>query len=304
MNVVEISNLTKSFGDHKVLKGIDLKVPEHSLFGFIGANGAGKTTTMKLILGLLQADAGEIYINGEFVHYGNSKTNQMIGYLSDVPEFYGYMNPKEYLKMCGEITGLTKMQIRTRSETYLSLVGLADVNRRISGFSRGMKQRLGVAQALLNEPKLLICDEPTSALDPMGRKELLDILIAVKEKTTVVFSTHILSDVERICDHVVLLHDGEIVLSGKLDDLKKAHHHDTIGIEVHPSDVGKVESIIKTMEGIHFDSDEGGIIQLHVQDIEVESLQILERLVAERIMIMKYEIHEPTLENLYMEVVK
>jgi ABC-type multidrug transport system, ATPase component len=142
---------------------------------------------MKIILGLLKADSGSVTVCGEKVTYGETKTNRNIGFVPDVPEFYGYMNPMEYLKLCGEITGLPKNKIKSRSEELLELVGLKDEKRKIGQFSRGMKQRLGIAQALLNEPKLLICDEPTSALDPIGRKEILDILLAAKGKTTIVF---------------------------------------------------------------------------------------------------------------------
>src|SRR5690554_2869502 len=195
-----------------------MTVAQNSVFGFVGQNGAGKTTTMKIILGLLKADGGSITVCGEKVSYGDTKTNRHIGFLPDVPEFYGYMRPKEYLKLCGEITGLSAQAIRNRSEELLALVGLKDVNRRIGGFSRGMKQRLGIAQALLNEPRLLICDEPTSALDPIGRKQILDILATVRGKTTVIFSTHILSDVERICDHIGILHHGKIILSGTMQE--------------------------------------------------------------------------------------
>jgi ABC-2 type transport system ATP-binding protein len=141
------------------------------------------------------------------------------------------MNPSEYLLLCGKITGLSAMRIRERSEELLSLVGLSNSRRRIGGFSRGMKQRLGIAQALLNEPRLLICDEPTSALDPSGRKEILDILSSVKEKTTVVFSTHILSDVERICDHVAVLHEGRLAFSGTLSEIKERNRHNCFIIE-------------------------------------------------------------------------
>lgn len=198
MDMLAITNLQKRFGDKSVLKGLDLSVPEHSVFGFIGKNGAGKTTTMKTILGLLKADGGEILVSGEKVVYGQTATNRHIGYLPDVPEFYPFMTAPEYLSFCGEITGMSRIEIKSRSNELLKLVGLGNEKHRIKGFSRGMKQRLGIAQALLNRPKLLICDEPTSALDPVGRKEILDILMAVREQTTVLFSTHILSDVERM----------------------------------------------------------------------------------------------------------
>jgi ABC-2 type transport system ATP-binding protein len=232
MNILEIQNLKKSFGSKDVLDGLDLSVPEHSIFGFIGKNGAGKTTTMKAIIGLLKSDCGEIYIMGEKVHYGQTSTNRYIGYLPDVPEFYSYMTPPEYLNFCGEISGMDKSDIVTRSKEMLELVGLGQEHRRIKGFSRGMKQRLGIAQALLNRPKLLICDEPTSALDPAGRKEILDILLAVKEQTTVLFSTHILSDVERICTEAAFLHEGKIVLQGAISELRNDRSSDGYVVEI------------------------------------------------------------------------
>lgn len=199
MDVLAIQNLKKSFGSKEVLRGLDLSVPEHGIFGFIGRNGAGKTTTMKAILGLLKPDSGQIHVMGEKVNFGQTDTNRYIGYLPDVPEFYPYMTPLEYLDLCGKVSGMNTSDSRARSKELLAQVGLGQERRRIKGFSRGMKQRLGIAQALLNHPKLLICDEPTSALDPAGRREILDILLAVREQTTVLFSTHILSDVERIC---------------------------------------------------------------------------------------------------------
>ncbi|MBR4026224.1 MAG: ABC transporter ATP-binding protein, partial [Lachnospiraceae bacterium] len=223
MKILELSHVSKTFGQKVVLDKIDFSVEEGTIFGFIGKNGAGKTTTMKMILGLLQVDTGDIFVNGKHVSYGQNQTNQYIGYLPDVPEFYGFMTPKEYLVLCGEITGLSKKESKERIQMLLEMVGLSDVNKKIHGFSRGMKQRLGIAQALLHKPKLLICDEPTSALDPIGRKEILDILSTVKKETTILFSTHILSDVERICDNIAFLHNGKIVLNGSLEEIKRTH---------------------------------------------------------------------------------
>ena len=163
MNILHVSGLYKRFGEHEVLRGVELAVPEGSIFGFIGKNGAGKTTTMKAILGLLRVDAGSITVAGETVRYGQSPTNRYIGYLPDVPSFYSFMTAREYLTFCGEIAGMERGEIRSRSEELLSLVGLGDEHHRIKGYSRGMKQRLGIAQALFNRPRLLICDEPTTA---------------------------------------------------------------------------------------------------------------------------------------------
>lgn len=222
MAVLELDGVSKTFSGKVVLDKLDMCVGENSIYGFVGRNGAGKTTTMKLILGLLKPDAGEIYVCGERVTYGQNSTNRYIGYLPDVPEFYSFMTPEEYLTLCGRVTGMSEKDIHERIVELLLLVGLKDDNRRIKGFSRGMKQRLGIAHALFHRPRLLICDEPTSALDPIGRKEILDILLAVKSETTVLFSTHILTDVERICDDVAFLNKGSIALCGKVDELRQS----------------------------------------------------------------------------------
>lgn len=223
MEALKVVNLKKSFGDKCVLKDVSFSVEEHSLYGFVGQNGAGKTTTMKLILGLMQADEGEIFVSGKKVRCGDTKTNRLIGYLPDVPEFYDYMMPMEYLKFCGELSGMSKQELSGRCTELLERVGLINEKRRIKGFSRGMKQRLGIAQALLHRPKLLICDEPTSALDPVGRREILDCLVEAKKETTILFSTHILSDVERICDNIAFLHEGKIILDGAIEDIRRKY---------------------------------------------------------------------------------
>ncbi len=299
MNILEIKHITKKFGQKMVLRDLCLSVPEHSVFGLIGQNGAGKTTAMRMVLGLLPCDEGEIYVNREKVTFGQNNTNQYIGYLPDVPEFYGFMTPKEYLAFCGEITGMAKTEIKAQTQELLSLVGLEAENRRIHGFSRGMKQRLGIAQALLNRPKLLICDEPTSALDPIGRKEILDILSAVKGQTTVVFSTHILSDVERICDHIAFLHEGQIALTGTIDEVKRIKRNENIEIEfLYLRDLERfVES------GFMGERTDDTKMVLPVKE-ESDLLTIMDFLVQSKIPILRIEKLEPTLEDLFIEVMK
>lgn len=211
MDILKIDSLHKSFNGKPVIDNLNLSVKENAIYGFIGNNGTGKTTTMKMILGLLKADSGKISVCGEAVKFGNTPTNRHIGYLPDVPEFYNYMNAVEYMKLCDEITNIDKKEREPRIDTLLELVGLQGEKTKIKAYSRGMKQRLGIAQALINKPKLLICDEPTSALDPVGRIEILNILKRITTETTVIFSTHILTDVERICDRAGILHEGKIV---------------------------------------------------------------------------------------------
>ncbi|MDQ0360165.1 ABC transporter ATP-binding protein [Breznakia pachnodae] len=299
MDILTLSHVSKKFGNQSVINDLSFSVPEHSIFGFIGENGAGKTTTMKMILGLLSIDTGEIKVNGETVSFGQNKTNQYIGYLPDVPEFYDYMTPMEYLRLCGMITGMNKHEITTRSTELLALVGLENSKKRIKTFSRGMKQRLGIAQALLNSPKLLICDEPTSALDPSGRKDILDILVSVKQHTTIIFSTHVLSDIERVCDDVALLHNGKIALQGSLEEVKELYRSSGFEIEFkQDSDCTTFANHFPEFEQIH------SKLLLYPQGSDTDMKNAINYIADNSIDIIKIEKKEPTLENLFMEVVK
>lgn len=296
--MLKITGLKKRFGEKEVLKGLNLSVPEHSIFGFIGKNGAGKTTTMKTVLGLLKADEGEIYVAGEKVAYGQTATNRYIGYLPDVPEFYPFMTAPEYLRFCGEITGMDDRDIDERGAQLLELVGLKDERHYIKGYSRGMKQRLGIAQALLNRPKLLICDEPTSALDPIGRRDILDILVAAREETTVLFSTHILSDVERICTDVALLNDGRVSIQGKLADIKAKYRTDEYIIETEN------EQALKELTDAFCGLKRIGRELLSLREDEHTLYDILAFIAQRGLPVLKIERVEPSLETLFMEVLE
>lgn len=251
---------------------------------------------MKAVHGLLRPDAGEIFVMGEQVHFGNSHTNRHIGFLPDVPEFYPYMTPLEYLKLCGEICGMEKSDLAARSRQLLEFVGLGGENHRIKGFSRGMKQRLGIAQALLNRPKLLICDEPTSALDPIGRKEILDILASVKEQTTVIFSTHILSDVERICTDVAILSEGKNVMQGSISELRSMRQPEGFLIETRSAE--DAATLLQVFPALRQTEQnvlvfEGG---------EKEFFAVMQYIAENEILVQKLERMEPTLESLFLEV--
>lgn len=297
VDMLRITNLKKHFGDKEVLTGLNLSVPEHSVFGFVGENGAGKTTTMKIILGLLKSDRGEVFVSGERVKYGQTATNRYIGYLPDVPEFYSFMTAREYLRLCGESLEMGKNDIEKRSDELLTLVGLSKENHRIRGFSRGMKQRLGIAQALLGRPKILICDEPTSALDPIGRKEILDILLSSKKQTTVLFSTHILSDVERICTDVAFLNNGKIAMQGAVADLKNVcSSHEFIVETIKADDAEYLSSVFTDAQLTAKDT-------LLFLGEQFKMFEVLEFITEHKILISKIERVEPSLESLFMEVV-
>ena len=296
MDMLRLSHVAKRFGEKQVLRDVSFSVAEHTVFGFVGQNGAGKTTAMKLILGLLTRDSGEIYVNEEPVRYGNTATNRLVGYLPDVPEFYSYMTAAEYLRFCGEIAGMPAREIRGRGEELLRLVGLDGEKRRIKGFSRGMKQRLGVAQALFGRPKLLICDEPTSALDPAGRKELLDILVNAKEQTTVLFSSHILSDVEHICDQIALLHEGRIVVGGSLEQVRAARADASMVLEMERKEDAK--ALLEIFSGLSA-TGPSSLLLNSAGDLP----DILRCIADKRMSVIRIERQETSLEELFMEVI-
>ena len=298
MGMLRIENLYKRFGDKEVLCGLNLSVPEHSIFGFVGKNGAGKTTTMKTVLGLLKADAGKIFVNEMPVACGQTGSNRFVGYLPDVPEFYPFMTAPEYLTFCGEITGMKKAEIKNRTEELLALVGLEGEKHRIKGFSRGMKQRLGIAQALFNRPKLLICDEPTSALDPVGRKEILDVLLAARAETTVLFSTHILSDVEKICTDVAFLDQGKVRVQGTLSEVKSVYRRESYLLETESLE--EARELSEAFPEMQYD----GGYRLQFDETACDVSAVLRVLADRQISVIKLERQEPTLESLFMEVVE
>ena len=297
MNVLELRDVKKSFGSKKVLDGVSFCVPENCVFGFIGRNGAGKTTTMRAVLGLLKTDGGEIDVFGERVVYGGTPKSGNIGFLPDVPEFYGYMTAREYLTLCGRITGVDGKELKTRCGELLELVGLDKEKHRIKGYSRGMKQRLGIAQALVNRPKLLICDEPTSALDPVGRKDILDIISAAKEQTSIVFSTHILSDVERVCSSVALLEGGKIAFSGKIEEIRALKSDPALEFTAaRPEDI---ERVAQAFPGGTV--GDGKIVFPKASD--KDCAELMKFLAAQMIPIKRLERHEEDLEDMFMEVI-
>src|SRR5450759_1277482 len=217
---IQTTGLTKTYGEKQALDSVDLVVEEGSIFGFLGPNGAGKTTTLRMLTGLARPTSGAVQILGHDVASAGNPVRAEIGFLPDVPGFYEWMTAEEFLRFAGGLFGISRRVLDERLGMLLDLAGLSDVKTKIGGYSRGMKQRLGVAQALVNAPRLLLLDEPTSALDPMGRKDVLDMLTSLRGRTTVFFSTHILADVERVCDTVAILDRGRVVAQAPIDELK------------------------------------------------------------------------------------
>ncbi|KHD44115.1 ABC transporter ATP-binding protein [Streptococcus hongkongensis] len=301
MTAIQISELHKAFGDTLILDNVSLDLVENQIYGFVGPNGAGKTTTIKMILGLTSCDSGSIKVFGQEVSFGHTKTNQIIGYLPDVPEFYDYMTATEYLQLCA---GLSQSKHALDINELLQSVGLAGNRAKIGTFSRGMKQRLGLAQALIHDPKILICDEPTSALDPKGRQDILDIISSLRGKKTVIFSTHILSDVEKVCDHVLVLTKHGIY---DLDALREAKAQDNITSQMRvlvKISVEEAQQLGKTLPVIKKDNH----YQVTLEQADAsQSSQVLEvfyqRLLELKIFPSYLDLVDNSLEDLYLEVI-
>ncbi len=223
---VEIVGLEKRYSSglfrrahHTALKGITLRVPRGEVFGYLGPNGAGKTTTLKILMGLVFADAGEVRILGHPLECRAWRYHA--GYTPEHPYFYDYLTSREYLAYAGRLLGLPAELVRDRTQELLALVGLTrSIDVPLRRFSKGMVQRLGLAQALINDPELLFLDEPMSGLDPIGRRMVRDVILRLRERgKTVFFSTHILSDAETLCDRIAVLRAGELLTAGRLDEI-------------------------------------------------------------------------------------
>lgn len=303
MKMIEINHLSKRFGHKQVLQDLTFSVPKGSVVGFVGENGAGKTTTMKAILGLLPIDEGEITVCGEPVQFGSTKTNRWIGYLPDVPQFYSFMTAVEYLTFCGKIQPNQESFQPQRVMEVLALVGLEASKQKIAGFSRGMKQRLGLAQALINRPAILICDESTSALDPLGRKAFLDVLEKIKEETTVLFSSHILADVEQLSDYIAILHKGQIRAFEAMDSLKNRYRKTAFEIVfTNEGEHVKFANVLAS-HGIAAERKNNQLLIDETADTNVGK-QLLRLLNEQQIVPESFQRIEPTLEAIYLEVIK
>src|SRR5690606_21871186 len=217
MGILTVCKLTKKYNSYTVVDKISFQLEANKCIALIGPNGAGKTTTLRMLAGLIKQTSGTI----NFLNTGQKDFRSFIGYLPQHPVFYNWMSGLEYLIFCAKLTLIDKKAAKSRAEELLEKVGLKDAkNKQIGNYSGGMKQRLGIAQAIIHQPKLVILDEPVSALDPIGRREVLTLMEELKKEMTILFSTHILNDADEISDELLLLHDGKIVEAGSMELLR------------------------------------------------------------------------------------
>lgn len=301
---VKISGLVKNFNGTHAVDHLDLSVPVGSIYGFLGPNGAGKTTTLKMIVGMTEPTSGEIEILDKKVSFGSNYGRETIGYLPDVPGFYDWMTAKEFLIFSGELFDISKKVLNDRVKELLNLVDLTKhKNKKIGSYSRGMKQRLGIAQALINDPQIVLLDEPVSALDPIGRKEVMDIIAALRGRVTVFFSTHILADVERICDRIVIINEGKKILEDSIQNIRQVP--DLRELEIELEDEKDAHFFVslqkdKSIEAILVDQLK---VNIKTLDLDKTRTQIFEAIFKEDILVKKIFVKEVSLEDIFMKAV-
>lgn len=302
---IETLGLTKVFDGTAAVDHIELTVPIGSVFGFLGPNGAGKTTTQRMLVGLAKPTSGTARILGYDVVKDISEVRKHIGFLPDVPAFYSWMTGREYLMFVADIFGIPGAEARKKVEAVLVRAGLKGVKTKIGGYSRGMKQRLGIAQALINDPEVILMDEPTSALDPIGRKEVLETIEALGKEITVFFSTHILNDVERVCDNVAILSKGKILADQSLESLKSKHAaKPAFLLELGEPAPALMEKIKKQPWAVGVEVIEPRVYKIAVADLGAGRRALLETLADEDIVFRGLNVAEPTLEEIFMSMVE
>ena len=301
---VETQGLTKQYKTALAVDNIDISVPVGCCCGFLGKNGAGKTTTLKMMVGLKRPTKGKISIMGQEQSFG-TQAQIPFGYLPDVPNFYSYMTGAEFLDLCGKLTNIPTPQRKARVQELLKQVGLDKTRTKISGYSRGMKQRLGIAQAMIDNPPVIFMDEPISALDPIGRRDVLEIIQSLKD-TTVILSTHILADVENICDYVLIIEKGKILAQDYMTSLKQRHSENTAKIRFYQPGDAKVFMAHATHSFTADPQPNPMELLLHSKTGNMQELshQAADILQTHNLAMEYFGAHTPHLEDIFYEVIK
>lgn len=234
MTILQTHNLTKIYNGKVIaVNGVNLSVPKGTVFGLLGPNGAGKTTTLKMMVGLQRPTAGWVEVFGQPMTPNAADLRQRIGYLPTNPSFPGHLTPVAYLDLVGQLYGIPKDERINRLASLIRAVGLLSAQSQpIKTFSTGMTTRLGIAASLINDPDLLIWDEPAAGLDPAGRKYTLDLIAELGKTKTIIFASHILSDIERVCDYVAIIYEGKIIFQGPMKQFKQAIRSNSVELEL------------------------------------------------------------------------
>lgn len=307
MPAIQIEGLKKTFGEVKALDGLALTVEPGSVFGFLGPNGAGKTTTIRILVGLARATAGRAWVDGVEVTADRRKVSTHIGYLPQEPSFYPWMTAVELMDYVGRTFGLGARERGERTGELLELAGLSKAaKRRLGGFSGGMRQRLGIAQALVNRPTVLMLDEPVSGLDPAGRKDLLELIERLRGQCTVFMSTHILADVERVCDSVGILNQGRLITEGPQEELLERYAVPAFELETSEDQAHELAAWADSLRALPW------VVSLSIKDhtarvivnnVDTAKHQLLALAAQSGLAFARYEMVRPSLEDVFLQLV-
>jgi len=302
--MIRCENLSRWYGEVAALRPLNLEVRAGAIFGFLGRNGAGKTTTIRLLAGLARPSSGRAWIAGVETTLADSAARAKFGYLPQEPAFYAWMTPREYLDYVARLFQMDKPQRQKRIAEMLALVGLTDAAKRpIRGFSGGMIQRLGIAQAMLHDPPVLLLDEPTSSLDPAGRYELLTLIESLRGRVTVFLSSHILEDVERVCDTIGIIRQGELLLVSDREELLRKYAADVVILEVdEPAPLPGFVAELEALAWVSAVTTENGRVRINVNDMPAAKQAILPLALQYELVLHKYEWVRPSLEEIFLQI--
>ena len=294
--ILSVKNLNKSFGEFKAVNNINLQVNQGDIYGFLGPNGAGKSTTLRMILGLIKPDSGEILINGKSNSGSNRNFLTSIGALIEKPDFYKNLSAYDNLKI---LYKMSKLKDINRISDVLKEVDLWDKkNQKVGGFSQGMKQRLGIAQTLMHQPSLIILDEPSNGLDPQGQSDMRSLILRINQEMgiTVIISSHILSEIEKISNRMVVINKGEKIVEGNVQELMQ---NELLKVSFKSENLDSIALFLKK-QSINFESSNDSI----VANINEENIPlILKKMVDENISITEMK-QMRTLEELFLGLTK
>ncbi|MBI3241535.1 MAG: ABC transporter ATP-binding protein [Chloroflexi bacterium] len=306
MTAIRIEGLRKFYGPVHALDGLNLTVEPGTVFGFLGPNGAGKTTTLRILTGLTHATEGQAWVIGTEITTNRREVARRIGYLPEEPAFYPWLTPREFLDHIGRVFGLSASERAVRVKELLDLLGLAEVaKRRIAGFSRGMRQRLGLAQALVNRPEVLFLDEPVSALDPAGRKEVLELIETLRGQHTVFMSSHILADVERVCDTIGIIGRGRLVTQAPRETLLAQYAIPALEVEADRGFEMQINAWAEALRGrswVQSVSIKGLTARAIVNDVETAKQELLASAMQAGLVLTRFEILRPSLEDVFLRL--
>lgn len=307
--IIQVNQLTRKFGERTTVKGISFALEKGNCTALLGPNGAGKTTTLRMLAGLLSPSSGTITRSGRDQSKGRLSNNlSQIGYLPQHPSFYKWMSGMEFVVYAARLSGMSKQEARSEAEAVLERVGLKSAaRRRISGYSGGMKQRLGLAQALVHHPDLLLLDEPVSALDPVGRREVMELLQELKGETTILLSTHVLHDAEEVCDRVMMMREGEIVENGELSDLLAKYSLPVLNLQLEYDSSQNAADWLKSLRQRSFVLEyeqQGGAATITVSNMKEARAVILSEAAERHIPLQRFEAGSSSLEKMFMKVVQ